>query len=68
MTNFPHNIDAKIILRATAMKVRRLITKLDHCDQTAGVNSWCIGESNRLINDILEYTKESNNEAIMFLS
>ena len=37
-----------------------------HCDQTAYVNNRYIGESNRLISDILEYTDENDIEAIIF--
>ena len=35
-------------------------------DQTACDNNWYIGESNRLISDILEYTNENEIEAILF--
>ena len=37
-----------------------------HCDQTAYVNNRYIGESNRLIGGILEYTSENDIEAILF--
>ena len=37
-----------------------------HHDQTAYVNNRYIGESNRFISDILEYTNENEIEAILF--
>ena len=60
------NFDAKIASKAIAMRIYKFVAKLVHCDQTAYVNNWYIGESNRLISDILEYTNENEIEAILF--
>ena len=48
------------------MRIKKAIAKLVHCDQTAYVNNRYIGESYRLISDILEYTNENDIEAILF--
>ena len=60
------NVDAKIASKAIAMRINKVIAKLVHCDQTAYVNNRYIGESNRLISDILEYTNENDIEAVLF--
>ena len=60
------NIDAKIASKAIAMRIKEVIAKLVQCDQTAYVNNRYIGESNRLISDILEYNNENEIEAILF--
>ena len=44
--------------------ILKVIAKLVHCDQTAYVNNRYIGESNRLISDILEYTNGNEIETI----
>ena len=46
--------------------IKKVIAKLVHCDQTAYVNNRYIGESNRLISDIVEYTNENEIKAILF--
>ena len=48
------------------MRIKKVIAKLVHCDQTTYVNNQYIGESNRLISDILEYTSENEIETILF--
>ena len=48
------------------MRIKKVIAKLVHCDQTAYVNNRYIGESNHLMSDILEYTNENETEAILF--
>ena len=60
------NIDAKIASKAIALRIKKVIGNLVHCDQTACVCKRNIGESVRLINDILEYTDENDIEAILF--
>ena len=60
------NVDAKIVSKAIALRIKKVIGKLVHCDQTAYVCNRNIGESVRLINDILEYTDENDIEAILF--
>ena len=54
------NVDAKIALKAIASRVKKVIGKLVYCDQTAYVCNRNIGESVRLINDILEYIDEND--------
>ena len=60
------NVDAKIASKAIALKIKKVIGNLVHCDQTAYVGNRNIGESVCLINDILEYTDENDIEAILF--
>ena len=56
----------KIASKAIALRIKKVIGNLVHCDQTAYVSKRNIGESVRLINDILEYTDENDMEAILF--
>ena len=52
--------------KAIALRMKKVVGKLVHCDQTAYVYNRNIGESVRLINVILEYTDENDIEAILF--
>ena len=60
------NVDTKIASKAIALRLKKVIPKLTQCNQTAYVNNRFIGEANRLINDMLEYTAENEIEAILF--
>ena len=60
------NVDTKIASKSIALRLKEVIPKLIHCDQTAYVNSCYIGVANRLISDMLEYTAENEIEAILF--
>ena len=60
------NVDAEIASKALAFRIRKVITNLIHSDQTAYVKGRYIGESVRLISDILEYTENKGIEAILF--
>ena len=60
------NVDAKIASKAIALRIKKVVGNLVHCDQTVHVCKRNIGESVRLINDILEYTDENDIEAILF--
>ena len=60
------NVDTKIASKAIALRLKKVIPKLIQCDQTAYVNNHYIGEANRLISDMLEYTAENEIEAILF--
>ena len=60
------NVDAKKASKAIALRIKKVIGNLVHCDQTAYVGNRNIGESVRLINNILEYTDENDIEAILF--
>ena len=60
------NVDSKIASKAIALRLKKVIPKLIQCDQTAYVNNRFIGEANRLISAMLEYTAENEIEAILF--
>ena len=60
------NVDSKIASKALAFRIRKVVTNLIHSDQTPCVKSRYIGESVRLITDILEYTDNNGIEAILF--
>ena len=60
------NVDAKIASKASALRIRKVLSSLISSDQTAYVKRRYIGESVRLLNDILEYTDNNNIEAILF--
>ena len=53
------NIDAKVISKILATRLKKVISKLISSDQTAYVPSRFIGESVRLTSDVLEYMKTS---------
>ena len=57
------NVDAKIASKALAFRIRKVITNLIHSDYVKGRY---IGESVRLISDILEYTENKGMEDILF--
>ena len=59
------NVDAKIPSKALAMKVKKIIHKFIYTDQTACAQGRFIGESIRLIEDLLEYAEE-NEDGILF--
>ena len=60
------NIDAKLASKFLALRVRKVLTSLIKADQTAYVKDRYIGESVRLIYDMLEYADKNNIEAILF--
>ena len=60
------NVDAKIASKALTLRIRKVLSGLISSDQTAYVKGRYIGESVRLLNDILEYTDNNNIEAILF--
>ena len=60
------NVDTKIASKAIALKLKKVIPKLIQCAQTAYVNNRYIGEANRLISDMIEYTAENEIEGIFF--
>ena len=53
------NVDTKIVSKAIALRLKKVILKLIQCDQTAYVNNRYTGKANRLISDMLEYTAEN---------
>ena len=60
------NVDAKIASKAIPLRIKKVIGNLVHCGQTAYMCKRNIGESVRLINDILEYMDENDIEAVLF--
>ena len=60
------NVDTKVASKAIALRLKKVIPKLIHCDQTPYVNNHYTGEANHLISDMLEYTAENEIEAILF--
>ena len=49
-----------------ALRIKWVIHKLVHCDQTAYVQGRNIGESIRVIDDMLEYVDKISEEGIRF--
>ena len=60
------NVDAKILSKSLALRIKNVLSSLIHSDQTAYVKDRYIGESVRLINDVLEFTDHEKIEAILF--
>ena len=48
------------------LRIRKVLSSLIHSDQTAYVKDRYIGESLRIINDVLEFTDHEKIEAILF--
>ena len=60
------NVDTKIAYKALAAGMETVLTSIVHCNQTAYVKDRYIGESVRLITDLLAYTEENSIGGIMF--
>ena len=60
------NVDTKIISKSLALGIKKVLSSLIHSDQTAYVKDRYIGESERLINDVLEFIDHEKIEAILF--
>ena len=54
------NIDTKIIFKAFAAKLKPILPSITSSNQTAYVEKRCIGESGRLISDIIEISGKEN--------
>ena len=54
------NVDTKILSKALAMRLKKVIGTLMAAEQAAHVPGRFIGEPIRLISDILEYTDKMN--------
>ena len=52
------NVDSKIASKALASRMKTVLSDIIKCDETAYVKGRYIGESIRLVTDILEYTAE----------
>ena len=60
------NVDAKIISKVLALRIKHIMHTLIHHDQTAYVKNRFIGESIRLIDDILDYADDNDIPGILF--
>ena len=60
------NVDSKITSKALASRMKMVLSNIIKCDQTAYAKGRYIGESIRLITDILEYTAEHEEVGILF--
>ena len=60
------NVDTKIASKALAARMKIVLTSIVHCIQTAYVKDRYIGESVRLITDLLAYTEENSIGGILF--
>ena len=62
------SVDVKLASKAMAIRIKQMIHKLIHCDQTAYVHGRNIVESIRVIDDMLEYVDKICKEGILFRS
>ena len=60
------NVDLKVASKALAFRMRKVIPLLIHPDQTAYVKGRCIGESVRIIEDIIDHADQENLDGILF--
>ena len=60
------NVDSKIASKALAVRMKKVIHSLIAYDQTAYVKGRYIGESVRLIDDLLKYAENENIDGILF--
>ena len=60
------NVDVKIALKALSFRLKKVISNLINYDQTAYIKGRFIGESIRLIDDILYHTEQENIDGVLF--
>ena len=60
------NVDVKIASKALANRVKKVISKLITVDHTAYVKGRFIGESIRVINDLIEHIEREGDEGVLF--
>ena len=60
------NVDAKIASKALSFRLKQVLPNLINYEQTAYVKGRFIGESIRLIDDILYHTEQENIDGILF--
>ena len=60
------NVDIKIASKAIATRLKMVIQKLIHHNQTAYVGNCYIGEANHLVSDILKFTAQNELDANLF--
>ena len=61
-----NNVDSKIASKALASRMKTVLSNIIKYDQTAYVKGRYIGESIRLVTDILEYTAEHEEVGVLF--
>ena len=60
------NVDTKIPSKVLALRMKKVIPNLINYDQTAYVKGRFIGESIRIIDDILYHADQENLDGILF--
>ena len=60
------NVDLKIASKALALRIKPVLKNVICHDQTAYIKDRYIGESIRLVQDIIEYVDREEEEAILF--
>ena len=60
------NVDIKIASKALSFRLKQVLPNLINCDQSAYVKGRFIGESIRLIDDILYHTEQENIDGVLF--
>ena len=60
------NVDVKLLSLILASRIKNVLPKLINSEQSAFVKNLYIGESIRQILDVLHYTDDTHQEAIMF--
>ena len=60
------NVDVKIASKALSYRLKQVLPNLINFDQTAYVKGRFIGESIRLIDDILYHTEQENIDGVLF--
>ena len=60
------NVDVKIASKALSFRLKQILPNLINFDQTAYVKGRFIGESIRLIDDILYHTEQENIDGVLF--
>ena len=59
------NVDIKIASKASAFRMKKVLPSIIHYDQTAYVKGRYVGESVRLIDDLLKFAEEENLDGIL---
>ena len=60
------NVDCKIASKALASRLKKVIPQIIHYDQTAYVQGRNIGESIRLIGDLIDHADKENLDGMLF--
>ena len=60
------NVDVKTASKALSIRLKKVISNLINYDQTAYIKGRFIGESIRLIDDILYHTEQENIDGVLF--